>query len=432
MAAKAGTRDRWLWTAGASVSFLGDGAFWLAVGIWVKDMTGSNGRAALAMFCYLAPRMLSPLTGLFADRFRRRSLLLVVYLLMAAEVLAVLLVHGAGQVWLVYAVLAGLGLGSGLAAAAGSALLTVLVPGGELGRANAVLRTAKELGLLVAPVAGAGLYALAGAHLVAILESGTFVLAAGCVAALRLREPRPERRRSALRTELVAGVRHVARTPVLRHVLTAAGAAMLALGIFEALVYAIVDDDLHRPPAFLGVLAAVQGIGSVTGGLAAIRLACRHSERWLVVVGLFAIAAGTAAMLLPGLLPALAGVLVIGLGAPVAVVGLFTALQRYTPGELQGRVAGAADTMITVPQVLSIALGAALVTVLDYRVLLAGIAVAVAGSAGWLAGRRVFDGQPAPAAGTVGARVPDAGIPGSPGAGRDAAADAAGLEPVHR
>src|SRR5262249_29676233 len=157
-------------------------------------------------------------------------------------------------------------------AAAGSALLTLLVPGDELGRANAVLRTAKEIGLLVAPVAGAGLYTLAGAHLVAILEAATFVLAAGCVAALRLREPRPERRRNALGTELAAGVRHVWRTPVLRHVLTAAGAAMLALGIFEALMYAIVDDDLHRPPAFLGVLAAVQGIGSVAGGLAVIRL----------------------------------------------------------------------------------------------------------------------------------------------------------------
>src|SRR5262249_39926399 len=186
MAGRAGTRDRWLWTTGASVSFLGDGAFWLALGIWVKDLTGSNGRAALAMFCYLAPRMLSPLTGLVADRFRRRGVLLVAYPLMAAEVLAVLPVHGAGQVWLVYAVLAGLGLGSGLTAAAGSALLTLLVPGDELGRANAVLRTAKEIGLLVAPVAGAGLYALAGAHLVAILEAATFVLAAGCVAPLPL------------------------------------------------------------------------------------------------------------------------------------------------------------------------------------------------------------------------------------------------------
>jgi MFS family permease len=153
----------------------------------------------------------------------------------------------------------------------------------------------------------------------------------------------------------------------------------------------VVDADLHRPPAFLGVLAAVQGVGSVTGGLAAIRLARRHSERWLVVAGLLTVAGGLAVILVPGLAGALTGYAVAGLGAPVAVVGLFTALQRYTPGELQGRVAGAADTMITVPQVLSIALGAVLVSVLDYRVLLAAVAAVVAGSGGWLwlAGRRV-------------------------------------------
>jgi MFS family permease len=428
-----GSRDRRLWIIGGSVSFLGDGAFWLALGIWVKDMTGSNGRAGLAMFCYLAPRVLSPLTGLLADRFRRRSVLLVAYPLMAAEVLLVLAVHGRGQVWLVYAVLAGLGLGSGITAAAGSALLTLLVPHADLGPANAVLRTAREIGMLIAPVAGAGLYALAGAHLVAVLESATFLVAAGCVALIGLREPPPQRPAgTALRRELLAGAAHIAGTRPLRQVLCAVAAAMLALGAFEALAYAVVDADLHRPPAFLGVLAAVQGVGSVAGGLAAMRLARRQGERTLVVTGLLLIAAGTAALLAPGLLPALAGTVVIGLGAPVAVVGLFTALQRHTPPALQGRVAAAADTMITVPQVLSIALGAALVSVLDYRVLLAGMALVVAASGGWLGTRRVIGGQQPAAAGTVTARVPDAGVPGGAGAGRDAAARAADLEPVHR
>jgi MFS family permease len=387
------------------------------------------------MFCYLAPRVLSPLTGMLADRFRRRNVLLVAYPAMAAEVLLVLAVHGREQVWLVYAVLAGLGVGSGITAAAGSALLTELVPRDRLGRANAVLRTAKELGMLVAPVAGAGLYALAGAGPVAVLESATFVLAAACVAGLALREPRPAPRQAALRRELVAGVAHVWHTHALRQVLTAVAAALLALGVFDSLVYAVVDADLHRRPAFLGVLAAVQGVGAVTGGLVAMRLAGRRGERTLVVAGLLLIAAGTAAILVPGLAGALVGTAVIGLGAPVAVVGLFTALQRYTPAHLQGRVAAAADTMITVPQVLSIALGAALVSVLDYRVMLAGVAVVVAASGGWLATRRTgrISGGQAPAApGTVGVQVADAGAPGHAGAVREAAPHATGLEPVQR
>ena len=75
----------------------------------------------------------------------------------------------------------------------------------------------------------------------------------------------------------------------------------------------------------------------MTGGLAAIRLARQRSERWLVVAGMRAVAAGTAVILVPGVPAALTGAAVIGLGAPVAVVGLYTAMQRYTPGALQGR-----------------------------------------------------------------------------------------------
>jgi hypothetical protein len=45
-------------------------------------------------------------------------------------------------------------------------------------------------------------------------------------------------------------------------------------------------------------------------------------------------------------------------------------VRARTPPELQGRVYSAADTLIGVPQTISIALGAFLITIVDYRALI--------------------------------------------------------------
>jgi len=67
-------------------------------------------------------------------------------------------------------------------------------------------------------------------------------------------------------------------------------------------------------------------------------------------------------------------VAVAGVGVSWAIVAFGTAIQRRSPAHLQGRVFSAADTMLTIPQTASIGIGAALVTVLDYRILLAVMA----------------------------------------------------------
>ena len=71
------------------------------------------------------------------------------------------------------------------------------------------------------------------------------------------------------------------------------------------------------------------------------------------------------------------------------VIGFGTALQRRTPAPLQGRVYSAADTMVGTPQTVSIALGAALSTLLDYRILVAILAVVATGCAVFLFTRRI-------------------------------------------
>jgi MFS family permease len=77
----------------------------------------------------------------------------------------------------------------------------------------------------------------------------------------------------------------------------------------------------------------------------------------------------------------LAGALVFGVALPPLLVGAYTLLQLRTPADLQGRAFSAFDLIASLPQTISIALGAALITVLGYRGELTIIAGVVAFSA---------------------------------------------------
>jgi hypothetical protein len=80
----------------------------------------------------------------------------------------------------------------------------------------------------------------------------------------------------------------------------------------------------------------------------------------------------------------LGGLILFGIGVPLVLVALFTLLQRSTPAALQGRVYGAVEVLVGVPQMVSIAAGALLVTLVDYRLLLLAEAAVVVGAGVWL------------------------------------------------
>jgi MFS family permease len=288
-------RDARIYIAGQSFSIIGDSALWLAMGIWVKILTGSNSAAGLTFFAFVCGCMTAPLSGVVVDRLRRRPLLIAANLSGAALVCVLLLVHGRGQVWLIYAVMFGYGAVNGLITAAQTALLTVLVPGDLLGEANSALQMLSQGLRLVTPLLGAGLLALAGARPVILLDAGTFAAAAAAVLALRLREQRPDRAPARWRAEFTAGLRHVADTRALRRPLIACVIAVSAFGFFETVPFAVVGQGLHRSPEFLGVLNSLQGAGALIGGALAAPVMRRTSERALMAGGLAACAAAGAA-----------------------------------------------------------------------------------------------------------------------------------------
>ena len=368
-------RDARLLLAGQTLSLLGDRAMYLALGVWVKSLTGSSALAGLVFFVFALPYLGAPLGGLLVDRVRRRPLMIWTDLAIGSILLLLLLVHDRGQLWLLYLVTACYGASGVVFGSARSALLTVMLEDELLPDANAALQTISEGMRLVAPLAGAGLYAALGGGAVAALDAATFGASAFCLALLTVDEPEPAPREHHWRVELAAGARHVAQTPVLRRIVFTTAAAVFVIGFAETLIFAVVDLGLHRPPSFLGVLIACQGVGAIAGGLTAAPLLRRIGDARLVGLGIALFALGDLGFLAHSLAVVVAGIAVAGAGLPWAVVGFITAVQRRSPAHLQGRVAAAADMFLSLPQTISIALGAALSTLIDYRIVVVVMAV---------------------------------------------------------
>ncbi|RAY12821.1 MFS transporter [Actinomadura craniellae] len=360
---------RW-YLGGLVLSLLASTALTLVAGIWVKTLTGSSSLAALATFCAWLPQLLAPAIGVAVDRVRRRALLVATNLAMVPVLAPLLLVRGPDETWMIFIVMALYGVSFTLIGAAEPALLASMLEPGQLGRVNGLRMSLQEGMKLVAPLIGAGLFGLAGGPAVAATCMLCFAAAAGLTARIRVREAGPAGARASWRSEMAAGLRHLAARPAVRSLVAGCSVVMLAFGFIEAAAYSLVADGLHRPPQFLGVVAALTGAGTIAGGLLAPRVMARLGEPRLTAAGVFVFAAG-AALLSTGRLPAVvAGAVLNGAGVPWLVIGVITFIQRTTPTALLGRVLATVNALLFTPTTLGIAIGAGLVSVLSYRTLL--------------------------------------------------------------
>jgi MFS family permease len=229
------------------------------------------------------------------------------------------------------------------------------------------------------------LFALVGAGAVAEIDAATFLIAVVCLVALRVSEQQPERLSPAEGGgKLTAGFRFIAAEPALRTITLALALAMLAFGFTESAAFSVVTTGLHHKATFVGVLLTVQGAGAVAGGLCSAAILRRMSEGMMTAMGLASAGAAVLLLIVPNAATVVAGMVLAGFVGPWINVAAVTAIQRRTPPDLLGRVAGAFGLSLTVPQVASVGLGAALIAVVNYRLLLAAVAVVAAASVTFL------------------------------------------------
>ncbi|MDQ3383870.1 MAG: MFS transporter, partial [Actinomycetota bacterium] len=350
---------------------IADSALYLMVAVWVKELTGSDGAAALVFVMLGLPALAAPFLGQVADRLSRRRLLVVANACTAVVVTSLFLVDSAAWLWLVYAVILVYGAVGYLTAAAQSGLVRDLLPDQHLASGNGVLSTIDQALRLVSPLVGTALYVLVGPQAVVGLTGVCFLAAALLLSRVRVVESEPEdaATRGSYRTELFAGFRHIARTPVLGRLTLLLPIGFGATGLANVAVFPVMAWAWHPPPW-------------------ACWSACRASARSSPAPPLRAPSAGWARPAPSGsgwpcsawgccrcsaaawsscssAWPRSAGV------SRGFIVAFVTLRQRLTPPRLQGRTSAAANVAVNLPQTVMTLLGAAAVLLVDYRLLVA-------------------------------------------------------------
>jgi MFS family permease len=356
----------------------------IALGIWARVLTGSNADAGLVFLCFGVAGVVAPLGGLVVDRLPKRPLMIATHLALAGVMCLLLLVHTRAELWLLYAVTVLYGLGGDVFAAARSSMLKAMLPDEQLAEANGAFQSVREGLRIIAPVTGAGLFAAFGGHVVAVIDAATFVGSAATLVALGFVEPAVAPRERHFLREASAGISHIAHTTVLRQLTIGLCTALAVIGFCETLIFAIVIDGLHRHAAFVGVVDTFQGIGAIAGGVTAAALMRRFGDIRVAGLGLALFGIASFGFLVPSLGGVLPSVVVFGAGVAWLVVAAATAFQRRSPQVMQGRVAAASNMLFSVPQTASIALGAVLITLIDYRVEIVIMAFVTLLAAGYL------------------------------------------------
>ncbi|QLY28522.1 MFS transporter [Nocardia huaxiensis] len=365
------------------LTLFGDSMLFLGAGIWVKTLTDSNSAAGLTFLFLALPAIAAPAAGLLIDRVPRRSLLIAVNLILAVAVLPLLSVDDRAHVWLIYAVMFGLGCGAIVLGAAQMAILPALFGTQLLAQANSVMSIVQNGVRILAPLLGAALFTVTGPRIVVLVDSASFVLAAIALMMITVHEAPAGYEPGGLRSALTAGVSYIRVTVPLRQQIFAMTVAVSVGGMLESVIYAVVA-AIGQPPAFLGVLVSLQAAAAVLAALPAPRLIERLGEGRLLAVGLLAFATANASLIVPHEIVTLTAMVFAGAGIVWTTIASSTYIQRVTPNPLLGRVDTAVQVSRSVPQALFLGLGAALVAVIDYPVLLAAMAATTAIVGTWL------------------------------------------------
>ncbi|MCH7663714.1 MAG: MFS transporter, partial [Chloroflexi bacterium] len=169
-------RNLWL---GQIVSLLGDWFNLIASAALISQLSGSGSAiGALFIIRMLAPFLISPLAGVWADRYDRRNLLILTDLLRAITLFGFLLVREQQHLWLLFALTAFQLALSGVFFPARTALLPDIVAERELGAANALSSATWSVMLALGAALGGVSVGIWGIYPSFIIDGLTFFLSA--------------------------------------------------------------------------------------------------------------------------------------------------------------------------------------------------------------------------------------------------------------
>ncbi|MBK9696410.1 MAG: MFS transporter [Propionibacteriaceae bacterium] len=369
-----------LFLTGQSVSLFGSMLVQYAV-MWYLTLTTKDGGvlALSTLFGFGPQAVISIFGGVWADRHNRKWLIMGADAAIAVATLglALFMLAGNTELWLIFAVLAVRSTGAGIQTPAVAALVPQLVPDEHLLRINGLNQSIQAGMMLIAPAVAAALYATLPIEMIFFVDVSTALVGIGLLALIPVAKvPRPEGSPSYL-TDLIEGVRYAHGHHLVRWLLGLNAVVMVLAGA----------------PSFLTPLMVARSFGDEVWKLTGLELS--FSIGMLIAgatIGWWGDKLNRLALIL--LASAAFGVLGIGMGlstnlwvlylfmfgigiaVPAFTTPMTTALQQSVEPETQGRVFGFFGIVTSVAMPLGMALFGPLSNVYSVEVVLIGTGIA--------------------------------------------------------
>jgi MFS family permease len=289
--------------------------------------------------------------GHVADRFDRRRIILTCYGLQALCTTALLWLSltktyiSHDQVWPIYAVLLGIGVGRAFSGPASSAMLPSLVPKDHFVNAVTWGATIYQTANMAGPTVGGLLFTLQlsgmmtrwnGAGIVYVF---TLVMLVGFLVLVGMIRTKVNGVKTQFKAKtMLAGLEYVWKTKLLLGSISLDLFAVL-LGGAVALLPIFATDILHAGPRGLGLLRAMPAVGALAVSLLMVVKPIQRRAGWLMLacVGIFG-AATVVFGLSKNIWLSLIALVFVGGSDMVSVVIRGSVLQLATPPEMRGRV----------------------------------------------------------------------------------------------
>jgi Na+/melibiose symporter-like transporter len=341
-------RDLRLLLVASLISLTGDWILRTGLAYQVYVLTGSTLASAGSVLASLLPQLiLGSIAGVYADRWERRRTMVVTHLMMIAALIPLLTVNDAGEIWLVYLVIA---VQSSLAPffiSAEAALLPSLVKEeNHLVTINSLNAQVRDIARLVGAALGGVIGGLGGIALLGITNMATFMLAAGLLWRLKTQRRTVVTHHPNVAREWADGLRSVGSSRALQVFFTFTLITGIGEAIMATLIAPFVRDVLGGDSPAFGVIMAAQAVGGIVGGLAATLIGHRFRPRAMFGWGTLAFGVLDLALFLYPLIarvlwPAPVLIALVGLPAAFLTAGAMTVFQNATSDENRGRVFGA-------------------------------------------------------------------------------------------
>jgi predicted MFS family arabinose efflux permease len=345
--------------AAATLARVSDEMFAVGVVLLVLDRTGDAALAGAAVAALTLPSLVTgPLLGAWLDLTgRRRSLMVIDQVAIAAVLLALVALVGNAPVWLVLLVVVPAGITYPLSFGGFTSMIPSLVPGELLPPANALETSSFNAALVVGPALAGTLSAVIGP------AAPLFVEAVLALAALALivrvpgldRDPQRDDGRT-LWSVAAAGILQIVSVPQLRGVTAAAALGLGGLGLLTVAFPLFAVEHLGADRSAAGFAWAAFAVGSTLGALGLVRIQRRLPAERVVLGGYALFGLLMLSWPLAGSLPLFLALIAVAatVDGP-ALAAQFAVRQQYVPPSLYGQVFTTAVGL----KVGSLALGAA-------------------------------------------------------------------------